>query len=279
MHTLIKDYLREVKATRSAKTFSDYSEALERFSPFCEGAKKFTRSMVVDFILKMKEDGYANSYMAGHETVVRSFYSWLVPDHLPVNPLLGKRICVYRSKQRPDDFGLTDDDYTKIKAHCIEKGKKQWLGAVIVGWNTGLRLGDVAQLKWSSVDLDKKCLRVKPQKTVRFAKELEIPLLPELYVYLVEHKEGRSEYLFPKLRRLYQESGHLPQSFTYMLRRCGIQGKSFHSLRHGFISRAIGRGVPVGVVSSLTGQTLPVLQRYMHVSFADKTKQMMEAMA
>lgn len=279
MNQLIQSFLDETALLKSKHTFRTYQYGLSRFDRFLTENQllEFNRETAVRFIggLKGKIGPASVSQM---ETSVRAFYSWLVAQsHLQVNPLLGQRIAGYHSPRRGDNFSMDGREYGRLKAQAREnRWSKWWEGMIIVAWNTGMRLGDCAQLKWSEINFDRKLIAVIPQKTVRFNRRLEIPILPELKNYLdgVAREEG-AIYVFPIAAATYQNAPrYLTNQFRALCVRAKVKGKSFHSIRHSFVTRALSRGMSVAMLSEITGQNMEVIQRYLHPTLEDKTKSM-----
>src|SRR6266704_344081 len=47
----------------------------------------------------------------------------------------------------------------------IRAAEGDWRGAILLGYYTGARLGDVANMRWSTIDLDHRLIRFTPSKT------------------------------------------------------------------------------------------------------------------
>lgn len=58
--------------------------------------------------------------------------------------------------------------------------------------------------------------------------------------------------------------------FKRLLRGLGLQERSFHSLRHSFLSRLVRKGASVEAVRLLAGHSsLTVTERYVHATGGD----------
>jgi integrase len=269
---VIQAYLQEIAGTLSDVTVEQYSVRLQAFNAFC-GGKKFDRQIVVAFLKKLKEEGTGPASIAAYKSAVSAFYTWLVEnDHIKSNPVRNLKFGRYVSPKKKDECLFTKEEYEALKVAC--DGRKLrfdfWKGAIIIGWNSGMRMGDVATLEWSEIDMDQRKLVLMPNKTRRFRKVIVIPMTAELHSYFLKEKQQKiAGYLFPAMKAEYEANGakQLSQQFTRICERAGIEGKSFHHLRHTFVSRLLSTGAPLNVVSSITGQTLPVLNRYSHAEF------------
>lgn len=150
-----------------------------------------------------------------------------------------------------------------------------------IGYYTGLRISEVSGLRWSDLHLEDQCLIVRNGKggksrTVHFG-ELVVGLFQELqtlqskhYGWTLDHKEG-FVFVSPKNRRRLKRGGiHL--HFKSMAKLAGLrEDLSFHSLRHGGLTRMVNLGIPLHVVKEQAGHVnLNTTAIYLH--FTEDTK-------
>jgi integrase len=127
-----------------------------------------------------------------------------------------------------------------------------WRELALTSYLTGgQRLGDVATLKWSNIDFEKKVIVIRTLKT---GKVITSPLSPMLEICLKPLKvDEKQEYVFPGAAQRYNRShGKLSVEFTALLKGAGIlestreltsgdrrpvAPKSFHSIRHTVVSQ------------------------------------------
>ena len=133
----------------------------------------------------------------------------------------------------------------------------EWAGLITLAAFTGLRLGDLLRLE------DKHVVGTDLQLvTEKTSKSLKIPLAPPCLRWIGERK-GK---FFPTLAR--QSKGTTSTQFTRLMAKAGIDRdvnlsgdltarRSFHSLRHTFISWLADRGVNPDVRQKLTGHSSP----------------------
>jgi len=148
-----------------------------------------------------------------------------------------------------------------------------WGTAVRLGWHTGLRFSDVVTMTWPSVDLDNEVIRVLPMKTKRRREVLQIPMEEELYdwmkfVWDQRNLLDRTQFVCPQLgsRYLRYARAQIVDKFRDICDHCGLFNHSFHSLRHGFVSKLINAGVDPITISSMTGQSIEQIKEYCHIS-------------
>ena len=155
-----------------------------------------------------------------------------------------------------------------------------------IGLYTGMRLGDVINLRWTEVGRDK--IDIIPLKTRRKGKKISMPIHPVLRILLNELRKqsGAGEYLFPEERKIYQkDSGNITKRFQQFLNDCGIKTteeggehrrkaivrKGFHSLRHSFVSLCAMNRVPQVAIQELVGHGSPAMTAlYSHADFEQK---------
>jgi len=87
---------------------------------------------------------------------------------------------------------------------------------IVTAMCTAMRLGDCAQLRWSSVDLDEGFIVTKTSKTGEVA---EIPILPLLRQEL-EQASRDGEYVFPEAAKIYRTR---PTSLSYRFKKILIK--------------------------------------------------------
>lgn len=124
---------------------------------------------------------------------------------------------------------------------------------VVIGYYTGLRLSDIAELERSEFDAHRQMLRIVPNKVrTRKPHALSIPLVGDA-LQIVSSGLRRGRYLFSEKTRL-RPSRRIVKAF----RRCNIRKKgcgraSFHSLRATFISLMDEAGVQPYITDAITG--------------------------
>ena len=184
--------------------------------------------------------------------------------YIPSNP------CLALGSLRDVDKGERDI-FTQDQVHSLVTAAhgSDWEGAVLAGFFTGLRLKDIANLTWNSVDMENAFLKVRTAKT---GKTVAVPLHPELMDWLCSRHRGIGKApVFPALTGKYTggKSG-LSGQFKRLMESAGIRGRilragsgegrttsalSFHSLRHSFVSALANAGVPAELRKELAGHT------------------------
>ncbi|MGI0083837.1 MAG: tyrosine-type recombinase/integrase [Nitrososphaerales archaeon] len=134
--------------------------------------------------------------------------------------------------------------------------------------NTGLRVGEIFSLRWANVDWEKNILNVFAPKTQKIR---AIPINADARKVLDCWALGkRSEFVFynPESGKPFVD---LKNGFVRACRKAGISGVTWHTLRHTFASRLVGRGVDIVTVKELLGHSsVTVTMRYTHTNIDAK---------
>jgi integrase len=165
----------------------------------------------------------------------------------------------------------------KQVTRLVKAADGDWQNAILFAYYTGARLRDVANMRWSAIDLTAKLINFTPGKT---KKEVTIPLHSDLEQHLLRSPGIGKAFVFPSLaERSTGGKNGLSGQFTRVMAQAGIEGKitrhtargransslSFHSLRHSFNSAMANAGVAEEVRMKLAGHsTLEVHAKYTH---------------
>ena len=186
---------------------------------------------------------------------------------------------------------FSDKDRKKMEKYCIQSKEIRDLG-VLISLYTGLRIGEVCALKWSDIDFEKKYIKVnhtlqrvyvnkretkvlydrpKTKKSIR-----KIPMAKILYEKLKEiskNYDNEAFVLTGSTKRYYEPLGYR-YIYRKILKKCDIEYKRYHQLRHTFATRCIKVGMDVKSLSEVLGHANVsiTLNIYVHSSFETKNK-------
>jgi len=134
--------------------------------------------------------------------------------------------------------------------------------------NTGLRTGEIFSLLWSQVDLEKNILNIFAPKT---QKNRTVPINSDarkVLEYWALGKRNESVFYNPETGQPFVD---LKAGFALACRKAGIEGVTWHTLRHTFASRVLDRGADIVTVQQLLGHsTVTVTMRYTHTNLDSK---------
>ena len=145
----------------------------------------------------------------------------------------------------------------------------------MIGLFSGLRLGDICNLKKSSISFDRHFIYIRRQRKTGGAANIPMHSYLESYLRGIIDFESDSEYLIPNLATAYQRNpSTVSNCATRFLKNLGIEtkkkipgrtqmvnAKGIHSLRHTFCSIAGVCGIPETVVQSIVGHMTPEMTK------------------
>lgn len=152
---------------------------------------------------------------------------------------------------------LTASERDRLIDECSD-----WLKPIVItALHTGMRLGEILQLKWQHVDLDLKIITVTKTKTqenrlipVNSYLESILEALPRTSRSVFPNKEGKA-------------FNNIHKGFYAAVRRAGIGHFRFHDLRHNFASQLVMEGIDLVTVKELLGhKQITTTMRYSHLS-------------
>ena len=169
----------------------------------------------------------------------------------------------------PKSVAQTREAFTasEVKA-LVATAPAEWKTPILLAFYAGLRLGDAVRLDWQAVDFSKGLLTFRAQKTKRIE---SLPLHPTLRRHLEKIAGDTAGAITPKLagQAIDGRSG-LSRQFLNIVNEAGLgapegaklegnrrrfTAKTFHSLRHGFVSAMANEGVSKELRMKLAGHT------------------------
>lgn len=169
------------------------------------------------------------------------------------------------------EFDFLDFDEA---ARLVEAADPMWQPMILLALRTGLRQGELLELRWNDIDLVKGLVRVRRSiwkgqiTTPKSGKGRDVPLSEEARTMLrALPSRFPGQLVFPG-----NEGGHLTKArckhpLWRACKRAGLRRIGWHTLRHTFASHLTMRGVPLKAIQELLGHsTIEMTMRYAHLS-------------
>lgn len=143
---------------------------------------------------------------------------------------------------------LTFDEEKRLLAAISDRARSYLEPLILLAIDTGLRKGEILQLRWSDVDLTKRFISIR-STTTKTQRARMVPLTSRVVARLTEMQAAsESESLFPDLKDFHK-------GFEATVERAGLGDLRFHDLRHVATTRMIRAGMPPAEVMKITGHT------------------------
>ncbi len=222
-------------------------------------------------------------------TQIKAVVKWLIGEGL----LSAECLLIYplRKPQGSDTYCYSRPEVEALVRHCAAEPKLVWLAHVIgVLAHTGLRIGELASLRWSDLDLERNTIRVADERfsrkrrqtasarTTKGRRSRMIPIHPELKKLLARiprESDGLVVHaaLGGKLRennalKIFKEQviAPLTASFPTVAGEIGFEHGTCHSFRHYFCSQCFLGGASEGEIREWLGhRDSQVVEIYRHL--------------
>jgi integrase/recombinase XerC len=247
----------------SAHTHRAYAHTLQRLAGWgTERGRSLAQMKPVDLrsFLLLVASKRESATLARHIACLRTFYKWMLregevalsPADGLRTPRMGRHLPSVPSENACAD--LLDQD-----------GAIRDLALAELMYGAGLRVSEVAALRWGDVDLDSELVLVRRGKG---GKSRQVPLTPPAVQRLRDLGPAGSDVPVFRNRR----GGALSdRSMRRIVRKLGLQsgvGHVYpHAFRHAFATHLLDHGADLRAVQELLGhRSLSTTQRYTHVS-------------
>jgi len=173
-----------------------------------------------------------------------------------VNPVT--RVQMYKEKTGRLRY-LEKEEIIRLVANCSQKFRP----IVILAVNTGMRRGEILNLKWEDIDFKRDVLYLLETKN---GEKREVPMNETVKETLLKiRKTSKSPYVF-----CYENGEQVKdvrKSFWTALSKSDIKDFRFHDLRHSAASHLVMAGIDLNTVREILGhKTLEMTLRYAHLS-------------
>ena len=203
-----------------------------------------------------------------------------------------------RKPEGTDTWCWSTEEVAAIIGHCTEHEELGWLKRVVTALTcTGLRISELAALRWTDIDLTRNVLVLKDEetrrrrrnkaRTTKSGRDRSFPLHQDLRGILNEierHPDGlvfhgpRGGVLKPDtVRRILVRDviSDLSSRFPTREGETGFADGRLHSFRHYFCSTCANAGVPEQVVMRWLGHSSSKMVRhYYHLHDEESQRQM-----
>jgi len=158
--------------------------------------------------------------------------------------------------ENPNKRFLTKEEEEKL----LKVANPTMRAMIILALNTGMRVGEILNLKWEHVFMSRNYLVAlnpkngKPRKIlINKTLKTELEKLPKLSEYVFTNPTTKTQYK------------NIKKTFSRTVERAGIPHISFHELRHTTASRLNEKGVDILTIKEILDHSdLKTTQQYTH---------------
>ena len=200
---------------------------------------------------------------------------------------------VYFPKERVEMRVLSQKEQAKLEAFLL-KDMDIYKFGVLITLYTGLRIGELCALQWQDVEdnsiiVRKTMMRLKKTdgtgseivisspKTKTSGRVIPIPTFLTKYIKKFKEQQDPAAYVLSTNEKPIVEPRVMQYRFKKYMQELGIEGATFHTLRHSFATRCVDKyNFEIKTLSEILGHSSieMTLNRYVHTSFELKRKNM-----
>ena len=264
----IQEFAREHRSRGSRpKTITFYLDTLRRLLKLW--LEEDTSCLTPLTINRALDRDLKPATLASQHAALRCFCNWLEAiGEVQKNPFLGKKRPKVRIEPRQV---LTSDEMNKmlIAAKGGERSarcKSRNVALLVLMFDTGLRAGEIASLKVSSIDWDMGVVKVEDGKVgVRFV-TVGRKTLRVVKRYITHERKGNSQALFLTVTRKPISARQISQLVLKISQRSGIGWEvRAHRMRHSYSCAYLRAGGDVfSLMRQLGHKRLETTARYVH---------------
>jgi len=208
--------------------------------------------------------------------------------------------CPLSKPQGTETYCYSKDEVRAMVDHCMKDPALVWLGRIVTALShTGLRISELAGLRWSDIDLESNCLRIADERsssrrqragnarTTKGRRSRVVPIHPRLKELLIQLERSADGRVFRDARgaplntdRVRREFIRhviepLKEDFPTPPGEIGFEDGRLHSFRHFFCSQCFLGGASEGEIREWLGHAdSKMVEHYRHLRSEDSQRKM-----
>lgn len=167
---------------------------------------------------------------------------------------------------------LSDEERERLLTAAKKSRNKYLYPVTLLAISTGMRFGEIMNLKWSDVDLKRQCVILHDTKNGERRCVPVVKLANAVLTELSKVKLKDAVLLFPSTSDPKSPT-KLRSSWQSALNSAQVENFRFHDLRHSAASYLAMNGATLAEIADVLGhKTLAMVKRYAHISEQHTTK-------
>lgn len=275
---LVNSFLEyvEKELNYSLVTKKDYERDLKIFTDFLD-IKKYNyislkKEQIMEYLKYLDGFKYQNRSVSRNLSSIRSFYNYLVEIKVLENNIFKRIKNPKVSRKLPNYLSIVEIENVleSIKDDTKENIRNKFIFELI--YSTGLRVGEVSNIKLSDMDFNEKSIRIlgkgSKERIVYYGELAENYLNDYLKIRDEFLIKGNIEYLLINKIGGKLSTSSIQQIINKIMINSNVNHKiSPHTLRHTYATHLLDEGADLKSVQELLGhESLNTTEIYTHVS-------------
>jgi integrase len=264
LSVFIKEYLKSSKSYHTPNSHESARAALNEFIKIIGDITlaKITSRDVENFV-QVKRGVSVHTARRCYVTVRAALQKAVDWEYLSVNPFA--KVTKPVAPEAPPLF-FSKEEFRRLLDVIDSEDFRLFC---IVAVSTGLRLGELINLKWEHINLDGHVIHVQNSNefTTKSKRNRVVPMNQIIHEMLSRRKENAATpYVFHRAGRKLDKD-YVSKKFKRYVLTAGVNDKlHFHSLRHSAASWLVQSGVSIFVVQQILGHSsVGVTEKYAHL--------------
>lgn len=282
LRVFCQEYSEFIKQNRSFAYYKSVGNSFKHLLEFFDAQKTIQSIGLKDlenFITYLQKK-VPNGYRVYYRTLKSSFNKAIQWEYIKVNYFTKAKL----SKRQTVNPAYINSEQLAVICEKLENEVVR--NVVFFAFHTGMRLGEIVNIKWKNVNLDTRIITVGDEEfSTKGRNQRYIPICDELYEVLAKIKTGNKketpsfilplikveksfQYVFCKSNGIRWTGDYVSKKFKDACKAAGIdKGIHFHSLRHSFASNLAQKGVNLYTIKELLGHSsIVTTERYSHLN-------------
>lgn len=265
----IDDYDNLIKRFKSESLYIRYNQIIRWIKNFIEKndillVRHCTREHIENYLRQRREQGISPKTFNEELRLLKNLFKTAIEKgYCKNNPC--SNISNMKYSPPPPRFFSKEEIYL-ILENATPRFKEMWEFLL----NTGLRLGELANLEWSDIDEENDIIhiQVKDFWKPKNSQPRQIPMNKTVKEILVKRKEVNesARWVFVS-KNGTQIQYPTRKTLVALLEKLGMKKATIHTFRHTFASNLVMAGVDLPTVQKLMGHsTIQMTMKYAHLA-------------
>ncbi|MCX7858187.1 MAG: site-specific integrase [Deltaproteobacteria bacterium] len=262
---LMERFMKEYAPQRKLSMVKRYECALVHLKKYFSDKtlSEITPDLISSCMHKRREEGAASATINRERAMLSKAFNLAVNvwGWIMTNPC--QKVPPYPENNKRDRW-LTWEEEERLLAASEPYLNGALRDIIILALNTGMRQGEIMNLRWDQIDFDKRVIILQETKT---GTPRGVPLNNTVFKMLVRRYTERknSEYVFSTRKGTKIGTRNMLRGFYKALSKAGISDFRFHDLRHTFATRLVQVGDQLYRIGQILGHSqVETTQRYAH---------------
>ncbi|HYA11359.1 MAG TPA: site-specific tyrosine recombinase XerD [Thermodesulfovibrionales bacterium] len=263
---LLKSFLTYLSVEKglSKNTIDSYSIDLRKFQDFLlskeKGFSSFSRVDIIDFIERLRDEGYSLSSICRYISSVKGLCKYLLVENIIKDDPSETLQAPKRWERLPKSLSISEIRSFLGLDLSVEKPTMMRDSVMLeLLYSSGLRVSELVSLKLEDIHLEAGFLRVLGKGSKERIVPVNTRAIGKLKIYLNQQrpeilKKKQSPYLFVTGRGRHLTRQRFWQTIKALGRKKGLE-LSPHMLRHSFATHLLEGGADLRSVQKMLGHS------------------------